>query len=142
MGMPPQFCLGKSCANYGPTGPALVSTDAFNDRDDVELWCDVAGERMQTGRTTELIFSIPTLVAYFSSICPLYPGDLIFTGTPSGVGMARGRYLSPGETIVSGADVIGELRNSCVVGAGPHSCVSTNDSGPTGYQRGELQDAA
>ena len=76
---------------------------------------------MQTGRTTELIFSIPTLVAYLSSICPLYPGDLIFTGTPSGVGMARGRYLAPGETIASGADVIGELRNLCVVGAGPLS---------------------
>ena len=80
--MPPQFCLGKSFANYGPTGPALVSTDAFDDPDDIALWCDVAGERMQAARTTELIFSIPTLVAYLSSICPLYPGDLIFTGTP------------------------------------------------------------
>ena len=120
-GVPPQFCLGKSFANYGPTGPALVSTDAFDDPDDIALWCDVAGERMQTARTTELIFSIPTLVAYLSSICPLYPGDLIFTGTPSGVGMARGRYLNPGETIVSGADVIGELRNTCRPGAGPLS---------------------
>ena len=118
-GVPPQFCLGKSFANYGPTGPALVSTDAFADRDDVAVWCDVAGERMQTGSTAELIFSIPILVAYLSSVCPLHPGDLIFTGTPSGVGMAQGRYLTPGETIVSGADVIGELRNSCVVGAGP-----------------------
>jgi 2,4-diketo-3-deoxy-L-fuconate hydrolase len=118
-GMPPQFCLGKSFANYGPTGPALVSTDGFDDPDDIGLWCDVAGERMQTAHTTELIFSIPTLVAYLSSICSLYPGDLIFTGTPSGVGMARGRYLAPGETISSGADVIGELRNTCRPGAGP-----------------------
>ena len=118
-GVPPQFCLGKSFANYGPTGPALVSTDAFDDPDDIGLWCDVAGERMQAARTTELIFSIPTLVAYLSSICPLYPGDLIFTGTPSGVGMARGRYLAPGETIVSGADVIGELRNTCRSGGAP-----------------------
>ena len=118
-GMPPQFCLGKSFANYGPTGPALVSTDALDDPDDIALWCDVAGERMQTARTSELIFSIPVLVAYLSSICPLYPGDLIFTGTPSGVGMARGRYLAPGETISSGADVIGELRNTCRPGAGP-----------------------
>ena len=100
--MPPQFCLGKSFANYGPTGPALVSTDTFADPDDIALWCEVAGERMQAARTTELIFSIPTLVAYLSSICPLYPGDLIFTGTPSGVGMARGRYLAPGETISLG----------------------------------------
>ncbi len=118
-GMPPQFCLGKSFANYGPTGPALVSTDAFDDPNDIALWCDVAGERMQAARTIELIFSIPTLVAYLSSICPLFPGDLIFTGTPSGVGMAGGRYLAPGETIVSGADVIGELRNTCRPGTGP-----------------------
>jgi 2,4-didehydro-3-deoxy-L-rhamnonate hydrolase len=121
-GVPPQFCLGKSFANYGPTGPALVSTDAFDDPDDIGLWCEIAGQRMQAARTTELIFSIPILVAYLSSICPLYPGDLIFTGTPSGVGMARGRFLAPGETIVSGADVIGELRNACVPGAGALPC--------------------
>jgi 2,4-diketo-3-deoxy-L-fuconate hydrolase len=118
-GVPPQFCLGKSFANYGPIGPALVSIDAFADPDDVALWCDVAGERMQAARSSQLIFSIPTLVAYLSSICRLYPGDVIFTGTPSGVGMARGRYLAPGESIVSGADVIGELHNVCVAGTGP-----------------------
>ena len=113
-GTPPQFCLGKSFANYGPTGPALVSTDTFADPDDIALWCDVAGERMQEARTTDLIFSVPYLVAYLSSICTLYPGDLIFTGTPSGVGMARGRYLVPGETIISGATLIGTLHNTCV----------------------------
>ena len=118
-GVPPQFSLGKSFTNFGPIGPALVSVDAFDDPDDIALWCDVAGERMQTARSSQLIFSIPILVAYLSSICTLYPGDLIFTGTPSGVGMARGRYLAPGERIVSGADVIGELRNECVGGAGP-----------------------
>jgi 2-keto-4-pentenoate hydratase/2-oxohepta-3-ene-1,7-dioic acid hydratase in catechol pathway len=74
---------------------------------------------MQAARSSQLIFSIPTLVAYLSSICRLYPGDLIFTGTPSGVGMARGRYLTPGESIISGADVIGELHNVCVAGTGP-----------------------
>jgi len=118
-GVPPQFCLGKSFANYGPIGPALVSVDAFADPDDLALWCDVAGERMQAARSSQLIFSIPTLVAYLSSICRLYPGDLIFTGTPSGVGMARNRYLAAGESIVSGADIIGELHNTCVAGAGP-----------------------
>src|SRR5258708_38173979 len=118
-GVPPQFCLGKSFANYGPIGPALVSIDAFADPDDLALWCDVAGERMQAARTSQLIFSIPTVVAYLSSICRLYPGDVIFTGTPSGVGMARGRYLAAGEVVVSGAEVIGELRNVCVPGAGP-----------------------
>ncbi len=118
-GVPPQFCLGKSFASYGPIGPAIVSIDAFADPDDVALWCDVAGERMQAARSSQLIFSIPTVVAYLSSICRLYPGDLIFTGTPSGVGLARGRYPAPGEAIISGADVIGELHNMCVAGTGP-----------------------
>ncbi len=118
-GSPPQFSLGKSFTHYGPIGPAVVSPDAFADPDDIGLWCEVAGERMQEARSSLLIFSIPTLVAYLSSICALRPGDLIFTGTPSGVGMARGRYLSPGETVVSGAEVIGGLTNRCVPGAGP-----------------------
>jgi len=118
-GTPPQFCLGKSFTNYGPIGPAVVSVDAFPDPDDLALWCDVAGERMQAARSSQLIFSIPTLVAYLSSICRLYPGDLIFTGTPSGVGLARGRFLAPGETISSGADIIGELHNACLAGTGP-----------------------
>ena len=74
---------------------------------------------MQDARSSQLIFSIPTLVAYLSSICTLYPGDLIFTGTPSGVGMARGRFLRAGEVIVSAAEVIGELHNTCVAGTGP-----------------------
>lgn len=116
---PPQFSLGKSFAGYGPIGPAVVSCDTFDDPDDIGLWCDVAGERMQEGRTRDLIFSIPSLVAYLSSICTLQPGDLIFTGTPSGVGMARGRFLAPGELVTSGAETIGELANRCVAGAGP-----------------------
>lgn len=113
-GKPPQFSLGKSFDTYGPIGPALVSVDAFSDPDDIALWCDVAGERMQESRTSNLIFSIPVLVEYLSSICTLAPGDLIFTGTPDGVGMARGRFLRAGEVIDSGADVIGTMRNVCV----------------------------
>jgi 2-keto-4-pentenoate hydratase/2-oxohepta-3-ene-1,7-dioic acid hydratase in catechol pathway len=118
-GSPAQFCLGKSFAGYGPTGPALVSVDSFEDPDNIGLWCDVGGQRMQDGRSDQLIFPIPTLVAYLSSITALYPGDLIFTGTPSGVGMARGRFLAPGELLVSGAETIGELHNRCVGGRGP-----------------------
>jgi len=118
-GSPPQFSLGKSFPNFGPTGPALVSVDHFGDREDIGLWCDVAGERMQDGRSSQLIFPVATLVAYLSSITTLYPGDLIFTGTPSGVGMARGRFLVAGEEVVTGAEVIGELRNRCVPGRGP-----------------------
>jgi 2-keto-4-pentenoate hydratase/2-oxohepta-3-ene-1,7-dioic acid hydratase in catechol pathway len=118
-GTPPQFSLGKSFPNFGPIGPALVSVDSFDDPDDIGLWCDVDGERMQDARTSLLIFPVAVLVAYLSSICTLRPGDIVFTGTPSGVGMARGRYLRAGEVIESGAQVIGCLRNVCVAGDGP-----------------------
>lgn len=115
-GKPPQFSLGKSFDGYGPIGPAVVSVDSFPNPDDIGLWCDVSGERMQESRTTNLIFSIPFLVHYLSGICTLESGDLIFTGTPDGVGMARGRLLKAGDVIDSGADVIGTLRNVCVAG--------------------------
>lgn len=115
-GKPPQFSLGKSFDTYGPIGPAIVSVDAFPNRDDIGLWCDVSGERMQDSRTSNLIFTIPYLVSYLSSICTLEPGDVIFTGTPDGVGMARGRLLKAGDVIDSGAEVIGALRNVCVAG--------------------------
>ena len=118
-GNPPQFSLGKSFPAYSPIGPSIVSLDTFDDVTDIGLWCDVSGERMQDARTTELIFSIPVLVAYLSSICTLYPGDLIFTGTPSGIGAARGRFLVDGDVITSGAEGIGTLTNRCVPGAGP-----------------------
>jgi 2-keto-4-pentenoate hydratase/2-oxohepta-3-ene-1,7-dioic acid hydratase in catechol pathway len=118
-GTPPQFSLGKSFENFAPIGPALVSVDSFADPDDIGLWCDVSGERMQDARSSLLIFAIPTLIAYLSSICTLGPGDLIFTGTPSGVGVAKGRFLAEGEIIDSGAEVIGTLRNRCVAGTGP-----------------------
>lgn len=113
-GTPPQFSLGKSFDTFGPIGPAVVSVDQFPDPDDIGIWCDVAGERMQDARTNDLIFDVPYLISYLSGICTLEPGDLIFTGTPDGVGAARKRFLTDGETVVSGAEVIGELRNRCV----------------------------
>jgi 2-keto-4-pentenoate hydratase/2-oxohepta-3-ene-1,7-dioic acid hydratase in catechol pathway len=116
-GTPAQFSLGKSFDTFGPIGPALVSVDSFADPDDIELWCDVAGERMQHARSSDLIFDVPHLVSYLSSICTLEPGDLIFTGTPDGVGAARRRFLNAGEVIDSGAEVIGTMRNTCVAGA-------------------------
>ena len=72
---------------------------------------------MQDGRSSGLIFSIPVLVAYLSSICTLEPGDLIFTGTPAGCGIARGRLLVDGDVIVTRAEGIGELVNRCVAGS-------------------------
>lgn len=116
-GAPPQFSLGKSFDTFGPIGPAVVSIDQFPDRDDIALWCDVAGERMQAATSADLIFPIAHLVSYLSSICTLVPGDIIFTGTPDGVGAAKGRFLQPGELIESGAAVIGSLANRCVSGS-------------------------
>jgi 2,4-didehydro-3-deoxy-L-rhamnonate hydrolase len=113
-GNPAQFSLGKSFDTYGPIGPAVVSIDAFDDPDDVGLWCEVSGQRMQEARTSDLIFPVPELVAHLSSVCTLEPGDVIFTGTPGGVGMGRGRFLADGDVVSSGAEVIGELRNRCV----------------------------
>jgi len=112
-GSPPQFCLGKSFGAYGPTGPAVVSIDSFENPDDITLRCEVWGEVVQESSTAQLIFGVPKLVSYLSSICTLSPGDLIFTGTPDGVGMARGRFLSPGDEIVTTVEGVGELRNRC-----------------------------
>lgn len=111
---PPHFDLGKSRDTYGPIGPVLVSTDAFDDLDDITLSCDVNGERRQHASTTDMIFPVPALVAYLSSILTLRPGDMIFTGTPDGVGMATGDFLVPGDVITSTIDGIGTITNRCV----------------------------
>lgn len=115
---PPQFSMGKSVDTFGPLGPSLVSLDAFRDPNDLALTCDVAGERMQEARTSDLIFSVAELVAFLSKHCTLDAGDIIFTGTPSGVGSTRNprRYLKAGEEIVSEIEGIGRLVNRCVSG--------------------------
>jgi 2,4-diketo-3-deoxy-L-fuconate hydrolase len=111
---PPQFSLGKSRNSFGPLGPALVALD---DPSDLAITCDVAGERMQDSRTSQLVFGVPELGARLSRYCPLEPGDLIFTGTPGGVGSVRDprRYLAEGEEIVTRIEGLGELRNRCVM---------------------------
>jgi 2,4-diketo-3-deoxy-L-fuconate hydrolase len=115
-GKPPQFCLGKSLETFGPLGPAVVGLDEIADPDDLMLRCDVAGERMQDGCTRDMIFPVAELVAYLSRHCPLEPGDLVFTGTPAGIGSVRSprRYLAAGDLIVSTIDGVGTLRNRCV----------------------------
>ena len=113
---PPQFSMGKSLDTFGPLGPALVSLDEVRDPNDLALTCDVGGERMQDARTSDMVFGVPALIAFLSSLCTLEPGDLVFTGTPSGVGSTRTprRYLAPGEEIVSTIEGLGTLRNRCV----------------------------
>lgn len=117
-GTPPQFCMGKSVDSFGPIGPVLVSLDGFADPDDLAIRCEVAGEPRQADRTSDMIFSVTELVVYLSRYCTLEPGDLIFTGTPAGVGSVRNPrcYLEPGQEIVSHIEGIGTLRNRCVEG--------------------------
>jgi 2-keto-4-pentenoate hydratase/2-oxohepta-3-ene-1,7-dioic acid hydratase in catechol pathway len=111
---PPQFSLGKSRPTFGPIGPAIVSLDELADPLDLAITCDLDAERMQASRTSRLIFGVPELIAYLSRHCELLPGDLIFTGTPAGVGSARKRYLKPGETIRTELEGLGTLVNRCV----------------------------
>lgn len=112
-GTRPQFSLAKSYDSFGPIGPALVTLDAFDDPNDVGLWCEINGERVQDSRTSDLIFDVPELIEYLSDICTLEPGDLVFTGTPSGVGVARKppRFLAEGDVVVSGVEGVGTLTN-------------------------------
>jgi 2-keto-4-pentenoate hydratase/2-oxohepta-3-ene-1,7-dioic acid hydratase in catechol pathway len=113
---PPQFCLGKSIDTFGPLGPAVVSLDAFADPDDLAITCDVGGERMQDGRTSDMIFPVAELIAWLAARCTLAPGDIVFTGTPAGVGSTRTprRYLQAGEVITSAIERVGTLVNRCV----------------------------
>jgi 2-keto-4-pentenoate hydratase/2-oxohepta-3-ene-1,7-dioic acid hydratase in catechol pathway len=115
-GSAPQFSLGKSFPGFGPTGPWLVTPDVFADPDDLALECTVNGESMQKSRTSRLIFSVGYLVSYLSAITALLPGDIIFTGTPAGVGMARTprRYLRPGDEVVSQIEGIGTICQDAV----------------------------
>jgi 2-keto-4-pentenoate hydratase/2-oxohepta-3-ene-1,7-dioic acid hydratase in catechol pathway len=113
-GTPPQFSLAKSFAGFGPTGPVAVTTDELADRDDIGFECWLNNERVQRGRTSEMIFPVDDLVARLSRVCRLLPGDLIFTGTPAGVGNRRNppRYLAEGDVLVSRFEGIGEIRQS------------------------------
>jgi 2-keto-4-pentenoate hydratase/2-oxohepta-3-ene-1,7-dioic acid hydratase in catechol pathway len=113
---PPQFSLGKSLDTFGPIGPAVVTLDALADPNDLAIRCEIDGVCMQDGRTSDMIFPVPELIAFLSARIPLEPGDLIFTGTPAGVGSTRTprRYLKPGETIVSTIEGLGTMANPCV----------------------------
>jgi 2-keto-4-pentenoate hydratase/2-oxohepta-3-ene-1,7-dioic acid hydratase in catechol pathway len=110
-----QFSLGKSRRGFGPMGPWVVSLDEFDDHDDLALGCSVDGETMQDSRTVDLVFGVPRLVAELSGVVPLLPGDVIFTGTPGGVGFTRdpARFLRPGQVLETWIEGIGTIRNRC-----------------------------
>ena len=114
MTQPPQFNLGKSFDSFGPIGPVVASPDCFDDPDDLTLTTHVNGETRQDDRTSNMVFSVADLVAFLSRITTLVTGDIIFTGTPEGIGAAQGLFLADGDVITTAIDGIGTMANTCV----------------------------
>ena len=111
---PPQFNLGKSFDTFGPIGPYLVSTDLFDNKESLKLQCWVNDELRQETLTNDLIFDIPYLISYISEFITLNNGDVIFTGTPEGVGATQGKFLKDGDILKTSIEGIGTLENKCV----------------------------
>ena len=111
---PPQFNLGKSFDTFGPIGPYLVSTDLFDNKESLKLQCWVNDELRQETLTNDLIFDIPYLISYISEFITLNTGDVIFTGTPEGVGATQGKFLKDGDILKTSIEGIGTLENKCV----------------------------
>jgi 2,4-diketo-3-deoxy-L-fuconate hydrolase len=105
---------GKGCDTFGPFGPYLVTLDEVGDLNNLGLWLDINGMRMQTGNTASLIFDVPTLVSYVSQFMSLQPGDVISTGTPPGVGMGKKPqvWLKEGDVITLGIDKLGAQKQN------------------------------
>ena len=111
-----QWVKGKSCPTFGPLGPWLVTRDEIADVQDLDLFLDIDGRRMQTGNTRTMIFGVAHLVSYISRFMALEAGDIITTGTPPGVGMGMKppRYLKGGEVVRLGIAGLGEQRQQVV----------------------------
>ncbi|MFL6618582.1 MAG: fumarylacetoacetate hydrolase family protein [Povalibacter sp.] len=103
---------GKGCDTFGPTGPWLVTSDEIADPHALRLWLDVDGTRYQNGNTANMIFRVPQLISYLSTMMSLHPGDIISTGTPAGVGLGQKPpvYLRPGNVVRLGIEGLGEQR--------------------------------
>lgn len=113
-GAKPQYSLAKSHAGFSPTGPWLVSTDEFEHPDDLAITSTLTGEVMQSSRTSKMIYTVPDLIFELSSVCELYPGDIIFSGTPAGVGNARTpkRFIGPDDDLLSEIEGVGHIHNT------------------------------
>ena len=113
-----QWSLSKSLPTYCPMGPTIVTKDEIADPHNLDIKLSIDGEVLQHSNTSELIFKIPALIEYLSSITPLLPGDIVSTGTPYGVGLGRNpkRWLKPGETVTISIEGIGDLTNPVVAG--------------------------
>lgn len=120
----PQFNLGKSFPGFSPFGPAVVSVDELTDPATLGVRCTITGPTAQSrgeqewvaqdGNTRDLIFPIGPLLSYLSGIVTLYPGDIVFTGTPAGIGQPQGVALQPGDVVTTMIDGIGALQNTMV----------------------------
>lgn len=110
-GPAPQFSLGKSFPGFTPMGPWLVTVDELDDPNNLELGCKLGDEIVQRGRTSNLIYSVPRLIEALSEVVTLLPGDIIFTGTPEGVGFGRKpqRFVQDGEVLTSWIEGVGEI---------------------------------
>lgn len=112
----PQFSVAKSYKGFAPTGPWITSSDEVADPGNLDMTCSRGDEVLQEGSTRNLVFDLPYLIHHLSSVVELYPGDLIFTGTPDGVGFGRSpqQYLVPGDVLVSSIEGLGEIRQRFV----------------------------
>jgi 2-keto-4-pentenoate hydratase/2-oxohepta-3-ene-1,7-dioic acid hydratase in catechol pathway len=115
-----QWSKGKSCDTFAPLGPYLVTSDEVPNPQALELFCEVSGQRLQGSNTSDMIFTVKQLVSYASQFMTLLPGDVIPTGTPSGVGLGLKpqRFLKPGDTMRLGITGLGEQRQRVVAHAG------------------------
>lgn len=115
-----QWVKGKSFPGFAPIGPWLVTPDSMEDPAALDLWLDVNGERVQASNTAQMIFRVPRLISYISHFMPLYPGDVIATGTPPGVGMGFDppRWLEVGDSVTAGISGLGVQQHRCIEWAG------------------------
>jgi 2-keto-4-pentenoate hydratase/2-oxohepta-3-ene-1,7-dioic acid hydratase in catechol pathway len=119
---------GKGCPTFGPLGPWLVTKDEIPDPQNLAMWLDVNGQRMQTGSTTTMIFNVAKIVSYVSHFMILEPGDVITTGTPPGVGMGfkPPRYLKAGDVVTLGIEGLGEQRQQFIAYDNRNSSIDTS----------------
>ncbi|MEU0119123.1 fumarylacetoacetate hydrolase family protein [Streptomyces bobili] len=115
---PNQFSLGKSFAGFAPIGPYLVTIDEFANPNDLQIGCSLNGQEMQKARTGDFVFSVPELLESLSTVVELRPGDLVFTGTPAGVGWTRDpkQLISPGDELTTYIEGIGLMRHTFTAG--------------------------
>ncbi|HCL72237.1 MAG TPA: 2-hydroxyhepta-2,4-diene-1,7-dioate isomerase, partial [Gammaproteobacteria bacterium] len=109
-----QFTKGKSADTFAPVGPYFVSGDQIDDIQNLSIWSEVNGEMRQQGNTADMVFGVKEIVSHLSQFMTLHPGDIIFTGTPAGVGdgMDPPQYLKPGDVVRVGIEGIGEQRQT------------------------------